>query len=249
VGTIAKYGVLWTLVVLLLLGACGPNVTPQDIQKLSDEQSVLLLECQGRKIYDDRGKEEADKYINQTIAEVLKSKQKDMTVQYALAEDGYYCDAEERAAIAKEIKREERYAQWGFPADVQDMRPGLFGGAFVDEVEYKIDSERTGFWMGISKNKELKVSTTADSEAEMLELARTLKEKESEGFDFTRAEYFGGKKDLDQQTYSINGTICILNSKDGLLLFGDQYPLGDAFEQATRDFEQGDGIVFVGSQE
>jgi hypothetical protein len=249
VGTIAKYGVLWTLVVLLLLGACGPNVTPQDIQKLSDKQSALLLECQARKIYDDRGKQETDKYINQTIDEVLKSKQKNMTVQYALAEDGYYCDAEERAAIAKQARRAERYAQWGFPADVQDMRPGLFGGAFVDEVEYKIDSEHTGFWLDISKYKELEVSTTADSEAEILELARTLKEKESEGFDFTRAEYFGGKKDLDQQTYSINGTICILNSKDGLLLFGDQYPLGDAYEQAKRDFEQGDGIVFVGSQE
>jgi hypothetical protein len=239
--------VLWILVVPLL-GACGPNVTPEDIEKLSDRQSLLLLECQGRKVYEDLGKQEADEYMAQTINEVWKSKE-DITVQYALAQDGYYCDAEERAEIAEQAKRQERYAQWGYPADVQDMRPGIFGGAFVDEVEYKIDSEHTGFWMGISKAKELEVSTTADSEAEMLELARTLKEKESEGFDFTRAEYFGGKENVDQQTYSTNGTICILNSKDGLLMFGDQYPLGNAYEQAKRDFEQEDGIVFVGSQE
>lgn len=42
--------------------------------------------------------------------------------------------------------------------------------------------------MGISKNKELEVNTSADSEAELLELARTIKEKESEGFDSTRME-------------------------------------------------------------
>jgi hypothetical protein len=31
-GALAKYGVLWILVVLLL-GACGPNVTPEDLSE------------------------------------------------------------------------------------------------------------------------------------------------------------------------------------------------------------------------
>jgi hypothetical protein len=165
------------------------------------------------------------------------------------AQDGYWCTPEERKELAKEQMRQEQIELWGPPAAVQDMRPGLFGGAFAGDVEYHIDSEHTGYWMNISKNKELKVSTTADSEAELLELARTIKEKESEGFDFTRMEYFGGKKDLAQQAYSINGTVCILNSKDGLKLFGDQYLLGSAYEQARDDLKHDDGIIFLGSQE
>ena len=170
-------------------------------------------------------------------------------MQYTLAKDGYWCDASERAEFAKELKRQVQIAQWGPPAAAQEMNSGLFGGAFVGEVQYRIDSEHTRYWMGISKNKELEVSTSADSEAELLELARTIKEKESEGFDFTRMEYFGGKKDLAQQAYSINGTVCILNSKDGLKLFGDQYLLGSAYEQARDDLKHDDGIIFLGSQE
>ena len=103
--------------------------------------------------------------------------------------------------------------------------------------------------MMVAKNKELKVSTTADSDAELHKLAETLKEEEAKGFDFVRIEYFAGKEDLDQQTYDANGTICILNSKDGVLMFKDQYPMGPAAKQAEEDFKNDDGIVFLGSQE
>ena len=64
-----------------------------------------------------------------------------------------------------------------------------------------------------------------------------------------RIEYFGGKQDLHQQTYDTNETIVILNSKDGLTLFGDQYSMGPAYEQAEQDFKNDDGIVFLGSGE
>jgi hypothetical protein len=57
------------------------------------------------------------------------------------------------------------------------------------------------------------------------------------------------KKNLDQQRYDGTGTICILTSKKGLQLFGDQYPMGQAYEQAEEDFKSGDGIVFLGSTE
>ena len=130
-----------------------------------------------------------------------------------------------------------------------DVRQGLLGGLFVGDVSYQVEKEHTGFWMGISKNKELEVKTSASTEPEAYKLAESIKEKESEGFDFTRMEYFGGKKDLAQQAYSINGTVCILNSKDGLKLFGDQYLLGSAYEQARDDLKHDDGIIFLGSQE
>jgi hypothetical protein len=238
---------------LVILAACtwrsAPSVTPQDIQQLSEKQSILLLECQLRKVYDDRGRQQGDKYINGVVDQVMKSKQKDITVQYALAQVGYYCDAEERAAIAKEQRQAAQEAQWGPPAQMQDVNPGLFGGVFASEVDYKIDRETTGNWMGIAKAKELSVSTNANSEAELLNLAKTLKQAEAEGFDFTRIEYFGGKEDLSQQAYDTAGTICILNSEDGLLMFKDQYPLGGASKQAEQDYQQGDGIVFLASSE
>jgi len=100
-----------------------------------------------------------------------------------------------------------------------------------------------------AKVKELEVSTSADTEAELHELAKTLREKEAGNVDIVRAEYFGGKKDLDQQTYSVNGTICIIMSKDGLTFFIDQYPMGQAHKQAEEDFKNGDGIVFLSSME
>jgi hypothetical protein len=242
--------------VILIFVACSEaseDVTPQDIQKLSDKEALRLLECQSRKVEQELSDKETKEYVNRLVDEVLESKQKDLTVQYLIAQDGYWCDVQERKELAKEIKRQEKrqeqIALWGPPAAVENMEPGLFGGAFVGDVEYKIDSEHTGEWMLTAKAKELKVSTTATSQAELLELARTIKDKESGGFDFTRFEYFGGKKDLNQQTYRINGTVCILNSKDGLTMFGDQYPLGNAYEQAKKDLAQDDGIVFLGSQE
>jgi hypothetical protein len=92
--------------------------------------ALLLLECQGRKIEEDLGKKETKDYMVRTFEEVIKSEQKDITVQYTLAKDGYWCDASERAEFAEELKRQVQIAQWGPPA-AQEMNPGLFGDAFV----------------------------------------------------------------------------------------------------------------------
>jgi hypothetical protein len=239
-------------------GAGGaPPPSKAELEKLSDKESLVLLRCQTQKVEEDLGPKEGEKYVSGELDRLLRDKKSDSFLQYELAKDGYYCDEKERQEFAakerKAQRKAEREALWGPPRELQDVDPGLLGGAFASEAEvkYKIDKEHTGYWMGISKNKELEVSTTADSEAELLELAKTLKEEEAEGFDFVRAEYLGGKKaaSLDQQTYEANGTICILTSKDGLSLFGDQYPMGPAYEQAKEDFENGDGIVFLGSME
>lgn len=218
-----------SLIVALILAGCTSGsaaVTKEEIRDLSDKEFAALSECQEQKIYEDLGKQEADKYLKQKTDELIADIEegRDSILQHELAKDGYYCDASERKKFLAERLR--------------------------NKVEYKIDSEHTRYWMmGISKNKELEVSTTAESEAELVELAKTLKEKEAEGFDFVRATYYGGKKDLGQQTYEANGTICILTSKEGLMLFGDQYPTGPAYEQAEEDFKVGDGIVLLGRME
>jgi hypothetical protein len=242
------------LAALLASSACTPAeaiTTPEEIEKLSDKETLALLECQGRKVAEDMGTEEAKRYVSDKLEALMEEGKKsgDATVQSRLAEDGYYCTMAEVEKVIKEAKRQEQIEQWGPPAQLQDVRPGLLGGAFVGDVEYQIDKETTGFWMGISKNKELIVSTSAETEPEIHELAQTLKEKEAEGFDFIRAEWFGGKQDLDQDRYNAAGTIVIMTSKDGLSLFGDQYPNGPAYERAKQDFKNGDGIVFLGSME
>jgi hypothetical protein len=233
-------------------------VSKKEIRALGDKESMVLLQCQGQKVYEDLGPEEGEKYLNRKADELIASIEEEMTnpdadndplLQWELAKDGYYCDAKERKEFAKAQRRAEQEALWGPPRQLEEENPGIFGGAFVDEVEYRIDNEHTGNWMGISKNNELKVSTTADSDAELHKLAETLKEKEAEGFDFVRIEYFAGKEDLQAKTYEANGTICILNSEDGLLLFKDQYPMGPAAKQAEEDFKKDDGIVFLGSRE
>jgi hypothetical protein len=253
-------------VVALLMVSCGStagnaaSVSKEEILALDDEESMVLLECQGQKVYEELGPKEGEKYLKQEVDEVVKAAlaegpevDKDPLLQYELAKDGYYCDAEERAQFVKDQRQAERQAEqealWGPPRELQEANSGLFGGAFADEVKYELDDERTGNWMMVAKNKELKVSTTADSEAELVKLAETLKKEEAKDFDFVRIEYFGGKKDLDQQTYDAHGTICILNSEDGLLLFKDQYPMGPAAKQAEEDFKNDDGIVFLGSGE
>jgi hypothetical protein len=234
------------------------SVSKGEIRALDDKESMVLLQCQGQKVYEDLGPKEGERYLNRKVDELLADIEEEMTnpdadtdplLQYELAKDGYYCDAEERERFVKEQRKAEQEALWGPPRELEDVDPGLLGGALADEVRYQIDEQHTGYWMGISKNKELSVSTTADSEAELLKLAKTLEKKEAQGFDFVRIEYFGGKQDLGQQPYDTNGTIVILNSKDGLTLFGDQYPMGPAYEQAEEDFKNDDGIVFLGSEE
>jgi hypothetical protein len=258
-------------VAALLLAGCTPggaaggsrgdapaSVTKEEIRALNDEESMVLLQCQGQKVYEDLGPEEGEKYLNRKADELIASIEEEMTnpdadndllLQWELARDGYYCIAEEHKEFAEAQRRAEQEALWGPPTQLEEENPGIFGGAFVDEVEYRIVSERTGDWMMVSKNTELKVSTTADSDAEIHKLAETLKKKESRGFDFVRIEYFAGKEDLQAETYKANGTICILNSEDGLLLFKDQYPMGPAAKQAEEDFKNDDGIVFLGSKE
>jgi hypothetical protein len=159
----------------LLAGCTGfaGNDTPtkQEIEDSidSDREALVLLECQSRKIEDDMSKEEAKRYTQQMADELAKDieENRDTLLQHELAKDGYYCTEKERQKLVAQQRKEQRKAEqealWGPPQQLQDVGPGIFGGAFADPVEYKIDKEHTGYWMGISKNKELVVSTTADS--------------------------------------------------------------------------------------
>jgi len=214
----------------------------------------MLLQCQYAQLVQDRGEKEAGQWMDHQLQEWWPEGQKtppkvNTTVQQELWQDGFVCSHEDVQALQAAVKRAEKVALWEPPAAVQEERPGLFGGLFADEVQYQVDSRSEGYWMGISKNLELTVSTTADSNTEVQDLAKTIKVEHADGFDFVRVAWEAGKKDLDQQTYDAAGTIVIINSKEGLMLFGDQYPLGGAYEQAKADFENEDGIVFLGSQE
>lgn len=238
------------LAALALAGCQQGSATPskEELRKLSDKESAVLLECQGEKVIEDMGSKEGEDYMVRELEKLVRDKDSDSFLQYELAKEGYYCTEKERQKLIAQQRKAEQEALFGPAVSLQDMDPGLLGGAFVGEVEYKIDKESTGNWMGVADVKELVVSATAETEAEVVELAKTLKDKEAGGVDIVRTTFYS-KKDLDKQSYSGTGTICIIMSEDGLTFFGDQYPNGQAYEQAKEDFKNGDGIVFIGSTE
>ena len=235
--------------------ALGQDIpSEKELEKLSDKESVILANCQFQKVEEDLGAQGAEEYTKKLTDESIKEIEAGghiTSIQYEMAKDGYYCDAQERKEFAeqarKEQKRQEQIAVFGPPVELWDVRQGLLGGLFVGDVSYQVEKEHTGFWMGISKNKELEVKTSANTEPEAYKLAESTKEKESEGFDFIRVAFYGGKAQdpADGERYPFYGTFVIITSKEGLQLFGDQYPMGKAYEQAKRDFQEEDGIVFL----
>jgi hypothetical protein len=230
------------------LQARTPDATLQDIERLNNQESMLLLDCQIQKMAADQGKKATKQFLDEKVTEVIQDENAKniKPLQYDLLQEGYWCDP---AKLVRQQKKAEKQALWGPPVSTQNAHPGLFGGAFNDEIKYKVQDKTTGYWMDISNNKELQVTTNADSEAEVAELADTLKEEESGGFDFTRVGYYGGKGEYAQDKYYPGGAIVIISSKDGLTMFGDQYPLGNAYEQAEKDFAEGDGIIFIAGEE
>ena len=233
------------------------SVSKEEIRALNDEESMVLLECQGHKVYEKLGREDAEKYLKQEVDKVVKAAlaegpnvDKDPLLQYELAKDGYYCDAQEREQFVKDARQAEQEALWGPPRELQNVDPSFLGNAFADEVRYEVEKEREAFWMGIAEYKAMSVKTNADSDAELLNLAEIIKEREPEKFDYIEVGYTIEQKvskSANPGTYT--GSFVILNSKDGVLLFKDQYPMGPAAKQAEEDYENDDGIVFLGSGE
>ncbi len=168
---------------VLLAGCTGfagsDTPTKQEVEDSidSDREALVLLECQSRKIEEDMSKEEANRYAQQMADELAKDieENRDSLLQLELAKDGYYCTEKERQKLVAQQRKAEQEALFGPAVSLQDVDPGLLGGAFVGEVEYKINKESTANWMGVADVKELVVSTTADTEAEIVELAKTLK--------------------------------------------------------------------------
>src|SRR5215218_8799173 len=125
--------------VAVLLAGCtgfaGNDIpTKQEVEDSidSDREALVLLECQARKIEEDMSKEEAKRYAQQMADELAKDieENRDTLLQHELAKDGYYCTEKERQKLVAQQKRAEQEAIFGPARELQDVDPGLFGGAF-----------------------------------------------------------------------------------------------------------------------
>jgi hypothetical protein len=71
-------------------------LTEQELARMSDEQTIALLECQTQKVAADLGQQEATDYVVDKIAAEITNEGTDITpVQLELWREGYTCSSEE----------------------------------------------------------------------------------------------------------------------------------------------------------
>lgn len=87
---------LLVLLVFVFLVGCGSTesstekLTQARLDAMSDEEALALLECQTRKVVEDKGQEEGTKYASDLLMKTIE--EDGPPLQAILWEEGYTCE-------------------------------------------------------------------------------------------------------------------------------------------------------------